>query len=83
MARTKKVKASGRLGAGYGTNVRIKFVDVETKQRKKQICPFCSGTAKRKSSGIWRCKKCGKTFAGEAYYLSPAQIKKDKNTKNI
>lgn len=70
MSRTKKVKASGKYGAGYGTNVRIKFVAVESKQRKKQICPFCkSPKAKRKSAGIWSCKKCGKTFAGHAYYL--------------
>jgi len=68
--RTKKVKASGKFGAGYGTNVRAKFVAVESKQRKKQKCPFCSNlTAKRKYAGIWQCKKCGKTFAGGAYYL--------------
>lgn len=70
MARTKKVKASGRLGSGYGTNVRAKFIAVESKQRKKQICPFCNRpTVKRKSVGIWHCKKCDKTFAERAYYL--------------
>ena len=42
MVRTKKVKASGKFGAGYGTNVRAKFVAVESKQRKKQKCPFCN-----------------------------------------
>jgi len=70
MPRTKKVKAAGKYGAGYGTNVRRKFIAVESKQRKKQICPFCkSPKAKRKSAGIWACQKCGKTFAGHAYYL--------------
>jgi large subunit ribosomal protein L37Ae len=70
MARTKKVKVSGKFGAGYGTNVRRKFVEVETKQRKKQICPFCKkSSVKRTSAGIWFCKKCNKTFAGQAYYL--------------
>jgi len=71
MPRTKKVKASGKHGAGYGTNVRTKLIAVESKQRKKQTCPFCNfPTAKRKSAGIWHCRKCGKTFAGSAYYLN-------------
>ena len=70
MARTKKVKASGRHKTGYGTNVRNKLIAVETKQRKKQTCPFCKKpSAKRKSAGIWHCKKCDKTFAGGAFYL--------------
>ncbi len=70
MARTKKVKASGKHKVGYGTNVRKKFVAVESKQRKKQTCPFCKKLGvKRKSAGIWNCKKCKKTFAGRAYYL--------------
>ena len=70
MVRTKKVKASGRHKVGYGTNVRKKLVLVETKQRKKQICPFCKKPyAKRTSAGIWECKKCKKKFAGGAYYL--------------
>jgi len=70
MPRTKKVKASGKFQAGYGTNVRTKFVAVESKQRKKQTCPFCKKLGvKRKSAGIWHCKKCDKTFAGGAYYL--------------
>ncbi|MEM3074487.1 MAG: 50S ribosomal protein L37ae [Candidatus Pacearchaeota archaeon] len=69
MSRTKKVKASGKYKIGYGTRVRERLILVESKQRKKQICPFCKKTAKRKSFGIWKCKKCGKTFAGGAYYL--------------
>jgi len=70
MARTKKVKASGRLKKGYGTVVRRKLVAVESKQRKKQKCIFCKKlTAKRLSAGIWKCKKCGKSFTGGAYYL--------------
>ena len=70
MPRTKKVKASGKHRSGYGTNVRIKLVAVESKQRKKQICPFCKKPfAKRKSAGIWHCRKCNKTFAGGAFYL--------------
>lgn len=64
----KKIGASGRLGVGYG-KVRERLNAVESKQRKKQECPFCAGTAKRKSKGIWTCDKCGKTFAGGVFYL--------------
>ncbi len=66
--KTKKIKSAGRFGAGYG-KVKSKLIEVESKQRKKQICPFCKGTAKRKAKGIWECKKCKKTFAGAVYYL--------------
>ena len=70
MARTRKVKASGSLGSGFGTRVRTKLVAVESKQRKAQTCPFCNKKGvKRKSAGIWECKKCNKTFAGGAYHL--------------
>lgn len=67
--RTRKVKAAGRLRAGYGKRVRKNITDIESKQRKKQPCPFCKRTVKRLSKGIWECKKCGKRFASHAYYL--------------
>ena len=67
--RTKKVKASGKLRAGYGKSVREKYRDVEIKQRKAQSCPFCKKTVQRKSTGIWECRNCGKRFASHAYYL--------------
>ena len=66
--KTKKIRAAGRFGAGYG-KVRNRLNDVEAKQRKKQTCPFCYGTAKREAKGIWLCVKCGKKFAGGVYYL--------------
>ncbi len=70
MARTKKVKSAGRLGAGYGTSVRKNLADVESKQRKKQTCIFCEKTGiKRKAAGIWYCPKCKKTFAQGAYFV--------------
>lgn len=69
--RTKKVKASGRYGAGYGTNVRKKLNSIELLQRKKQLCPFCNKAGvKRVAMGIWSCGKCGKRFSGHAYYLT-------------
>ena len=64
----KKIGAAGRFGAGYG-RVKEKLVNVESKQRVKQECPFCKGTAKRQAKGIWECSKCGKVFAGGVFYL--------------
>jgi len=64
----KKIGAAGRFGAGYG-KIKERLVEVEKIQRKKQECPFCKGTAKRQASGIWKCNKCKKVFAGNAYYL--------------
>lgn len=64
----KKIGASGRFGAGYG-RVKDRLSAVEAKQRKKQTCPFCKGIAKRSEKSIWECKKCGKRFAGGAFYL--------------
>ncbi|MAG07361.1 50S ribosomal protein L37ae [Candidatus Pacearchaeota archaeon] len=70
MARTKKVKASGKHKVGYGTNVRKKLVAIESKQRVAQKSPFHpKGKAKRLSPGIWKCTKTGKVFAGQAFYL--------------
>jgi large subunit ribosomal protein L37Ae len=62
----KKLTARG-FGARYGKSVRQKYAKVESKQRKKQACPFCKKTAKRVSKGIWKCKSCGKKFASGAY----------------
>lgn len=69
MTKTKKVKAAGRFGVRYGQRVRKKIAEIEAIQRKKQICPFCKGVAKRLSKGIWQCKKCGKKFTGHVYFL--------------
>lgn len=66
----KKTKSAGRFGAGYGKNVRTKLINVESKQRKKQKCPFCNKLgAKRLAKGIWKCSKCDKKFASNTYYL--------------
>jgi len=68
--KSKKSKSAGRFGARYGKKIRDKLVKVESKQRKKQICPFCKKPGvKRLSKGIWYCKKCNKKFAGGTYYL--------------
>jgi len=82
MVKTKLVGAAGRYGVRYGKHVRKRTAAIESRQRIKQICPFCEGTAKRLSKGIWKCKKCGKKFAAHAYYVEPMNIKVDK-AKNI
>ena len=69
MPKTKKVKSAGRFGVRYGRKVRLKTAEIESKQRKKQECIFCNGTAKRLSKGIWYCKKCKKKFASHTYTL--------------
>lgn len=64
----KKVGASGRLGAGYGSP-RLKMAEIEKIQRKRQPCPFCHGHAKRLEKAVWKCKKCGKKFAAGTFHL--------------
>ena len=64
----KKIGAAGRYGAGYG-KIKHKLNAVESKQRKKQDCPFCGGRTKRKAKAIWECQKCKKRFAGGVFYL--------------
>ena len=66
----KKTKSAGRFRARYGKSVRTKLIKVESKQRKKQKCPFCGKLGvKRLSKGIWKCPRCKKKFASDAYYL--------------
>jgi large subunit ribosomal protein L37Ae len=69
MTKTKKVKSAGRFGARYGRRVRVKTAEVERVQKKKQVCIFCKGVAKRASKGIWECKRCNKRFAHHTYFL--------------
>lgn len=70
MVKSKKSRASGRFGARYGKTVKSRLVKVEDKQRKKQKCPYCNKMGvKRLSKGIWNCKKCGKKFASDVYFL--------------
>lgn len=64
----KKTTAKG-FGARYGKRNRVRYGAIENLQRQKQICPFCKGVAKRKSKGIWQCKKCGKTFASGTFIV--------------
>jgi large subunit ribosomal protein L37Ae len=90
MTKTKIVGSSGRFGVRYGISVRRKIADIESKQRQKQFCIFCKGKSKRVSKGIWLCNRCGKKFAGHAFFLEKEvgaeeafeQMKKDNQEKN-
>lgn len=69
--KTKKIGHAGRFGVRYGKTIRERFNAVESKQRKKQKCPFCNKLkVKRKSKGIYECLACKKSFTGGAYYLT-------------
>jgi len=69
MVRTKKSKAFGKFGAGYGTRVKGEYNTIEAVQRKRQASPFSKGRAKRIAAGIWKDLKTGRIFAGPAYHL--------------
>ena len=69
-SKTKKIRAAGRFGAGYGTHVRKNLNEIESVQRQRQPSPFHPrGQAKRIAAGIWKCLRTGKIFAGAAYSL--------------
>jgi len=69
-SKTKKIKASGKFGAGYGVKIKKRYNKIEEAQRKKQQSPFHpTGKVKRIASGIWKCIRTGKIFAGPAYSL--------------
>jgi large subunit ribosomal protein L37Ae len=67
---TKKAGITGRYGARYGYKIRKRVKDIEEKMKAPQKCPKCeTKVAKRLSTGIWYCKKCGATFTGGAYAI--------------
>jgi len=64
----KKTRSSGKYGPRYGRKIRKLAADVEGKMRIKHKCPKCENYAvKRVSTAIWKCSKCGHTFAGGTY----------------
>lgn len=70
-AKTKKIKAAGKFGSGYGVRVRKEYNLIESEQRRRQPSPFYSkGRVKRIAAGIWKDLKTGKIFAGPAYVLN-------------
>ncbi len=56
------------LGVRYGGTVRKRYTKILTEMKKPHKCPQCaSESVRRKSVGVWNCRKCGLTFAGGAY----------------
>lgn len=68
MVGKKAVNPVGGLGARYGRRVRQKLSDVEVDLRRKHYCQNCGfRSVTRVSVGVWKCRKCGFSFAGAAY----------------
>ncbi len=68
MGKTKKVGPTRGLGARYGSTVRKRYVRATAGLKKAHRCTQCGFVrVKRESVGVWKCKKCGHTFAGGAY----------------
>ena len=66
--KTKKVGSTGRLGSRYGAKLRRRVLDIERRRSEPQRCPSCATRAlAREAVGLWKCKKCGLSFAGGAY----------------
>ncbi|MBD3192457.1 MAG: 50S ribosomal protein L37ae [Candidatus Heimdallarchaeota archaeon] len=66
--KTKKTGSTGRFGPRYGSQLKKRFLKIEKVQRAAHRCPDCASLrVRRKSIGIWTCKKCGLNFAGGAW----------------
>ncbi len=66
--RKKKVGPTRGLGPRYGSTLRKRVVKILSGMKKAHKCPQCdSESVRRKSVGIWSCRKCGFTFTGGAY----------------
>ena len=66
---TKKVGLTGKYGPRYGTKTKKIVLEIESRQKREKMCPYCERPAlKRLAAGIWYCKKCKTKFAGRAYF---------------
>ncbi len=83
MARkTRKSAVSAKFGPRYGVKARKRYASVATRVKKKYRCPSCNyRNVKRTSTGIWKCRHCGFTFAGGAYTPITREIGKRKGFK--
>ncbi len=70
MGTIQKLGSVKRFGARYGRSVKHKLAKIEAIQKGKHHCPYCHNfKAKRLSTGIWSCRKCGAKFTGKAYSI--------------
>ena len=64
----KKIGIAGKFGSRYGVKIRKQVHKIESEKKGKHTCPNCmNNSVKRISTGIWKCRRCGTTFAGGAY----------------
>ena len=63
--RTQKAGLTARFGSRYGVSVRRRAGSALRKKSRLYVCPSCQyRKGRRKSAGIWECKKCNYTFTG-------------------
>ena len=63
--RTQKAGLTARFGSRYGVSVRRRAGSTLRKKSRLYVCPSCPyRKVRRKSAGIWECKKCNYTFTG-------------------
>jgi len=66
--RTKKIGPTRGFEARYGATVRKRYIQVVSSLKKAHKCPKCgSPSVRRRSVGVWGCRKCGTIFTGGAY----------------
>ncbi len=52
----------------YGTRIRKLAKAADDKKKAAYVCPKCGRVAVvREGFSLWKCTKCGATFAGGAY----------------
>ncbi len=80
----KKFGSPKRYGARYGRRIKEKLGKIEAEQKKRQVCPYCNKAAvRRKSVGIWLCKRCNAQFTGFAYSVSKKIVAEEKVDKSL
>ncbi len=84
--RTKSVGSTGWMGAKYGIRVRRRVQDVDRVAKSDFACPKCSTlTVRRVGSGRFKCRRCERTFASDAYNFRPPpsifRVEKTEETK--
>ncbi|MBR9689758.1 MAG: 50S ribosomal protein L37 [Candidatus Altiarchaeota archaeon] len=64
-----KMRTVKRLGAGYGLKPRRRLNEIEGGYLGRlQKCSECGAQkVKRIEAGIWKCQKCNRKFASNAY----------------
>jgi len=66
--RKKKRGFGPKLRTRAGFSVRKRWIKIVSRMESSHTCPSCmSQKVRRRSIGIWECKKCGLQFAGGAY----------------